>query len=1115
LELTIVRTPSPSAVGSLVILALSLTACSGGGHDDATPPVPPVPPVPPAATATASFTSPASVAADVPVVFDGSASTSSNGSDLQYFWDFGDGQLGGGAAIARQFATGGSRSVTLTVIDGAHLSATQTRSLTVTPRPAASSSASIEGFITTVDGVALDAVSVTLVGGAATGTTDALGKVHLTLDLGVPVTLKLAKVGFADQFVIVHIPATAGADGYFEASMRTRDAALSLADAAAGGTLTGRDGAVITLPPNALVDTTNAPVTGVIDIAMTPVDVTQASADGFPGSFDGLTTTGTATPIASYGTVEYVLTVGVERLHLAPGKTATIGIPIYAAVNVDGSPVAVGDTIPLWSLDETTGIWVQEGIGTVVASAASPTGFALSAVVTHFSWWNADIGFDPYGPKPRCVYDTDSGIPGGNDTFATATICNMLAEFDRDPQTAPLSAARAQLTAAALSPRIVGYSRRAQLPIAGGVIVPVPANVDIVLTARALNGTWSGRRVINGAVGVQAEELVPMRPIGGTGPNVETITAPFDDTRALQDGQVARFGFTGTAYRYAHVTVSEGSGSQLAGRVRLLHGATLLGTVDFNAIAGQITALLPSDGEYTIEVSGLTNTPGAYRLQLEMLGGVQTEALALPFDVNTVVPEYFTYHGTFTTATPLTLFLTYAPFGGATGARILAPDASVLLDLPPTAGAARTATVTLPTAGTYAFEAASAAGNAFTLRAAGEQTLWASEAPTFATDSVFALSDLVADHDGKPVIGFTRTFVNGGHSSATLLLRRWTGTAWETVGSDLTIDTPCNTGVKSIGFAFDSNNAPVVAYSSVSPIPGNSSSFVNVLRFIGGAWQPLGPNDGTLPNVSVFGSGCNDLPAVALNAADEPIVAYRVDNNVVLQRFDGTVWTDVTTAGADNFAALGYTFTLNSDTNGRIYFVFASGSFSGVPTRVRRLTTAMPPAWEFVGPNNGALPEIGTLGLGGSTPRLRFDDANSPLIAFVACVGANGTCSSGVAVYRYDGTQWSTTGGYETSPGGYISNSNDLGFTLFNGEAFASWVNSEGNVSAAVVQTNSASGWTPVGDDIGQVPQIWPHALSTNQGYSTRLLATGGELYLASAVRTDSGVQIYLLRKTD
>jgi hypothetical protein len=47
------------------------------------------------------------------------------------------------------------------------------------------------------------------------------------------------------------------------------------------------------------------------------------------------------------------------------------------------------------------------------------------------------------------------------------------------------------------------------------------------------------------------------------------------------------------------------------------------------------------------------------------------------------------------------------------------------------------------------------------------------------------------------------------------------------------------------------------------------------------------------------------------------------------------------------------------------------------------------------------------------------------------------------------------------------------------------------------------------------VPQLWTHGLISNSGYGVRLLATGGELYLASAVYNGSGVRIYLLRKVD
>ncbi|MEO8525985.1 MAG: PKD domain-containing protein, partial [Caldimonas sp.] len=607
--------------GACLGVTFLLAGC-GGGDDAAAPVTPPVVVTP---KATAAFTAPASAAANQPVVFDASTSTSSDGSALSYYWDFGDGLHGSGKTIARSFASGGARSVTLTVVDGASLRDTQTKTLTVAA-PVAGASVMAAGRITGLDGVAIEGVAVVqaaLGNAAASASTDALGKVSISLASNVPLALKLSKTGFADQFVSLTIPAGTGADAYFEAVLRPRDAALSLADAATGGTLSGRDGVSIALPANALVNGAGTAASGAVQIAMTPVDVTAPGAGGFPGSFDGIKADGTTTPIVSFGTVEFVLSSGVDRLQLAAGKTATIEVPIYGAMRPDGTVLAVGDTTPLWSLDETTSTWIQEGTGTVVASADSPSGLAMRATVSHLSWWNSDLGFDPYGPKPKCVFDTDSGNPGGLDTFATATVCNMLADIDRGPSASqslrsrPLSAAQA----APLPPRVAGYHREALLPIAGGTRIPVPANVGIVLSATMLNGSWTGRTVINGPVGVEEEVQVKMRQIATTGSAPEAITVPFDAVRSLITGQTALYTFNGVAAQYARITVGDGTGSNLSGQVRLLQGTTALGSASFGPGTGIVVAALPVDGSYTIELTGTANTPGVYHLQVELLGG--------------------------------------------------------------------------------------------------------------------------------------------------------------------------------------------------------------------------------------------------------------------------------------------------------------------------------------------------------------------------------------------------------------------------------------------------------------------------------------------------------------
>ncbi|MEL6547409.1 MAG: hypothetical protein AAFQ82_22490, partial [Myxococcota bacterium] len=106
----------------------------------------------------------------------------------------------------------------------------------------------------------------------------------------------------------------------------------------------------------------------------------------FPGGFDAFTEDGTLGILGSYGPTEFHLTdASGNRLNIDPSMPALIEMPL----SIEGPNV--GDEIPVWSLDETFGVWVSEGVGEVVASADSPTGRALRASVTHFSWWNPDV----------------------------------------------------------------------------------------------------------------------------------------------------------------------------------------------------------------------------------------------------------------------------------------------------------------------------------------------------------------------------------------------------------------------------------------------------------------------------------------------------------------------------------------------------------------------------------------------------------------------------------------------------------------------------------------------------------------------------------------------------
>lgn len=235
-----------------------------------------------------------------------------------------------------------------------------------------------------------------LVAGAAvssatgTATTDASGRATLVVATGSEQVVAVAKAGFAEQFKVLTLASGTTLSTPLRAMLIERAPAQGIAAIEAGGTAIGVHGVKVTFPANALVDAAGRPVTGAIEMRMTPVDVTDLDADAFPGLFEGVPTGAARTAILSFGTSELVPLKGNEKLRLATGKTAEIELPLYVNRLQDGTAIAVGSVIPLWSLTTATGLWLQEGSGTVVASAASPTGLAARATISHFSWWNMD-----------------------------------------------------------------------------------------------------------------------------------------------------------------------------------------------------------------------------------------------------------------------------------------------------------------------------------------------------------------------------------------------------------------------------------------------------------------------------------------------------------------------------------------------------------------------------------------------------------------------------------------------------------------------------------------------------------------------------------------------------
>ncbi|MEM6288941.1 MAG: PKD domain-containing protein, partial [Bacteroidota bacterium] len=544
---------------------------------------------------TAAIAEPGTVQAGTAITFDGTASTGAAGEDLSYSWDFGNGMRGGTGRVAHVYTEAGTYTVTLTVQGAFGATASTTASVTVTAPPDAAGTAPVRVVVTgTTGGIVADATA-SVVGGTASATTDGEGVAVIDdVPTGVPVALAVTKAGFATQRVALDLPEAAGDTTSVEVTLGARQPAQTMPNAELGGTMMGTEGVRVEVPVEGLVHADGSVVTGDVSVSLTPVDISDETEIGaFPGAFAGVTPDGRADLILSYGTAEYVFEQDGEELNLAPGATATVEIPIYAAQDENGNDIEVGDPFPLWSLDEMTGEWVLEGEGVVVASAASPTGLAFRAEVTHFSWWNCDIAPNPYRPIPECEVTNEGGLP----TLQLDETCFI----DGFATGGPGPRGRPSTT--------IGPGNARPLP--------VPPDTDIRLEASARNGTLRGETTVNGEAGRSESISIVLTPVGiGAGGTIApdtTVAASIDPV-----GEVDTYTFASTPGTYVRLVASRPSGSSLEGTLGVsAPDGSEVGLVTFDSRGnGVVQFLAEQAGLYTVTVDGTRNEPGGYDLTL-------------------------------------------------------------------------------------------------------------------------------------------------------------------------------------------------------------------------------------------------------------------------------------------------------------------------------------------------------------------------------------------------------------------------------------------------------------------------------------------------------------------
>ena len=313
--------------------------------------------------------------------------TPASAEGLVYSWTL-DGQvissLDQGYAL---LAEPGMHTLTVDVTDDRDREATQTIEFDVAPAMVLNQDFEFTILVSDLTGYAVEGVNVTVNG--AQLTTDATGTANFTgIPLNPVMVVTAEKAGYLDQSYRYEFTGDRD-DASVVLTMSAKAAPIAFNNSTPSTVETDALNTQISLPANAFIDAEGNPVTGDIDLAMTPIDIRQIGA-AFPGGGQALTADGEVVALVTTGMIDFDFSQNGQPLQLAPGTAADIEMDLVSNIGADGRILVEGDTIEMWWFNTSSGLWVEEGSGSIVASATSPTGLKLIATVNHFTTWNWD-----------------------------------------------------------------------------------------------------------------------------------------------------------------------------------------------------------------------------------------------------------------------------------------------------------------------------------------------------------------------------------------------------------------------------------------------------------------------------------------------------------------------------------------------------------------------------------------------------------------------------------------------------------------------------------------------------------------------------------------------------
>jgi len=218
------------------------------------------------------------------------------------------------------------------------------------------------------------------------------------------IILSIEKEGYIPQYKKI----TSRSDGnstFLKSSLISKENIQSTFESNVGGTVIGNGDHKVTFLANSLTNKDGSDYSGSVVFSSYFIDPTRDDlAYVMPGDLSGINFKGDEVQLVSFGMLYGELTTpaGLPLL-IKEESPATIEMKIPAEIVNNAA-----DEIPLWSLDETSATWLEEGV------ALKQEGKYV-AQVTHFSFWNCDEQF-PLVDIEGCALDQNS-LPISNATI--------------------------------------------------------------------------------------------------------------------------------------------------------------------------------------------------------------------------------------------------------------------------------------------------------------------------------------------------------------------------------------------------------------------------------------------------------------------------------------------------------------------------------------------------------------------------------------------------------------------------------------------------------------------------------------------------------------------------